>query len=169
MFYVRVKTIPLTQGFRAIVDDEDFDRVSRYKWIAWTKKENGRIVQVYASRTFRRPNGKQRTEQLHRFILDIWDERHVDHINRDALDCSRDNMRTCTNQQNNYNKGKRRDSTSGYKGVSWYPRYGKWVVRIGFGKSRRFLGYFTSPEAAALAYNEAAKKLHGDFAVLNRV
>jgi hypothetical protein len=164
-----MRTIPLTQGYEAIVDDDDFERVSRHKWIAWTKERNGK-KQVYAVRTFRRPNKLQRTVQLHRFIVDEWNpDVLVDHANRNPLDCRRDNLRRCNDSQNLQNSTKRSGVTSKYKGVHWYPKYGKWAARIQHNKKRMSLGYFEREVDAAAAYNLKAKELFGEFAVLNEV
>jgi predicted transcriptional regulator len=79
-----------------------------------------------------------------------------------------DNCRWVTNQQNLFNKGCYKNK-SGYKGVSWYPKYNKWLTRISKNKQRIFVGYFESKSDAAKAYNEKAKELFGEYAHLNMV
>lgn len=70
MFYVRVRTIPLSQGYHAIVDDDDFEKVSQYKWVIWKRIVKGG-QSVYGIRSFKVARGKRRTVQLHRFIMDV--------------------------------------------------------------------------------------------------
>src|SRR5260370_2756638 len=108
-----MKTIDLSQGLEAIVDDEDFERVSQFKWTAlrgsrtWYARRN---IQV---------NGKQTNQQLHRFILDLKpDAPEVDHRDGLGLNCRRDNLRLASRQQNNANRRKLSPSSSWYKGVS---------------------------------------------------
>lgn len=163
-----MKTIPLTQGYSAIVDDDDFDRVSQFKWVAWVKKREGK-TEVYAIRTFRRPHKQQRTVQLHRFVMDVWDGRLVDHRNHDSLDCRKVNLRVCTHAQNTMNSRKRRDGSSQYKGVRFISKLKKWSVRITVNGQRRYVGFYLSEEEAARAYNDAARQHFGEFACLNQL
>ena len=156
-----VKRIPLTQGKYAIVDDEDYEQVNQYKWLAQRKGPNW-----YASRqTGGRLN--QRTIYLHRFILYAPSGVLVDHKNGDGLDCRRANMRLCNRAQNGQNRGFNCNNKSGLKGVAWSKIANRWVAQIMVDGKRHHLGYFTSPEDAALAYDEAARKYHGKFAWVN--
>jgi hypothetical protein len=105
---------------------------------------------------------------LHRFVLGMNSGECVcDHINRNRLDNRISNLRICTHSQNILNSGIRKDNTSGYKGVYFHDN--KWQTHIDMGRKRLNIGAFTTAECAALAYNEAAKKLHGEFAYLNEV
>jgi hypothetical protein len=160
-----VKLIPLTRGMFAQVDDEDFERVSAYKWSAHTSSGT-----VYARRRPRvigqRP--KKESIYLHRFILRVTSDAKVDHVNHDGLDCQKSNLRTCTQSQNLGNQRIRSDNTSGAKGVRWHKAAQKWSAEIQIGRSRRWLGLFMTKEQASAAYDTAAVELFGEFAYTNR-
>jgi hypothetical protein len=91
----------------------------------------------------------------------------VDHIDRNRRNDTVDNLRICTLAENNHNQGLRADSKTGLKGVSFKKERSKWVAQIGLGGIRKHLGYFTTPEEAARAYDTAAKIHFGAFAALN--
>ncbi len=152
-------TIPLTQGYTATVDDEDYELVSQYVWHAHRSK-----VHVYV---VTKP-GKQAIF-LHRLILDAKIGEQVDHINGDTLDNRRSNLRICTQSQNIANQKVRLDTKTGFKGVSLSPRRNdiRYRSHIEHHGNRYHLGYFTTPEEAARAYDSKAIELHGDFAHLN--
>lgn len=96
---------------------------------------------------------------------------NVDHKDRNRLNNYPDNLRDSTTSQNNANKGSYSGSVSKYKGVNFIHRGNKgkkrWQARIAFKGKRQSLGYYHTDEDAARAYDVAAKKLHGAFAVLN--
>jgi hypothetical protein len=96
-------------------------------------------------------------------LLTGWDE--TDHKNGNGLDNQRKNLRSATRPQNLWNKGRRSDNTTGFKGVTKEAHGWRAVIKAN-GK-RRHLGYFTSPELAARAYDAAAVEMHGEFARLN--
>jgi hypothetical protein len=103
---------------------------------------------------------------MHRLILP--DTEMVDHINHDGLDNRRSNLRPATQGQNQGNVTKTsRATTSQYKGVSWYPRYCKWIARAPRGARQATIGYFDSEVDAALAYDYVAREYFGEFACLN--
>jgi hypothetical protein len=156
-------TIPLTQGQVAVIDDEDAERVLAYKWSAtWCKR--GR--RWYAVRSVG-PENSRGSIRMHRFILDAPPNQKVDHINQDGLDNRRSNLRFATNSQNGCNRKATRISSTGLKGV-WPNRItGRFGARIQHLGVRRHLGYYDTAEAAARAYDEAARRLHGEFACLN--
>lgn len=159
-----MKQIPLTQGKFALVDDEDFEFLNQFKWQA----ANFRGV-FYASRKINK-NGKWGNVFMHRQILGLTDPKvQTDHINGDGLDNQRSNLRACTHSQNQRNKGKYKQNTSGFKGCSWYKRLKKWRVQITVNGKDINVGYFNSKDAAAHAYNEKAKEFHGEFARLNEI
>jgi hypothetical protein len=90
-----------------------------------------------------------------------------DHIDHNGLNNTKRNLRLCTKQQNAINQRPRKDGSSKYKGVCWHKRNKKWQARIHHSGRYYHLGTFKSQRAAALAYDSAARKYHGDFACLN--
>jgi hypothetical protein len=154
------KIIPLAGGHFALVDDEDYERVSALKW-------HLSPTGYGAART---PRPERKLVQLHRFILNPPDDMQVDHINGNGLDCRRENMRLATHQQNQQNRPGEKRRLSKYKGVWLDDRYRKpWRAQIKADRTRYDLGRFASEDDAARAYNDAAKKLHGEFAWLNPI
>jgi hypothetical protein len=157
------RRITLTQGKYAIVDPEDFERLNKHKWFA---NSDGRTY--YACRNSRK--GKKRIQiKMHREIINPPDHLVVDHINYNGIDNRKANLRQATRSQNNMNKPifKTKAHLSRYKGVTWNKRSKKWQVLISYNRRRKFLGCFEDEIAAAKAYDEAAKKHHKEFAVLN--
>jgi len=146
--------IPLTKGFYALVDDEDFERVNAYKW---TLDNNG-----YAVRKVNR-----RKVMRHRFVLDAPAGFDVDHINHDILDNRRENVRIATRSQNSVNRGPKPGSTSIYKGVFWHRRDERWQAKLGVNGKSLDLGQFADEAQAAKAYDAAAHSAFGEFAYLN--
>ena len=151
-----MQEIKLTQGYVALVDDDDFARVSQHKWTALVCEKV-----VYA---MRRVSGKN--IKMHRFILQLTDSRiKVDHKDRDGLNNQKGNLRKATVAQNQRNAGVRSDNSSGFKGVGWHK--GKWYVRIHTDSKRLHVGIFSDLMEAAKAYDAAAVKYHGEFASTN--
>lgn len=101
------------------------------------------------------------------YMLGSWPESEIDHINRDKTDNRWENLRAATKQENAYNKAPR-GRTSRFKGV-YRSKQGRWVAGITFNKKSKSLGYYDSELEAALAYNKAARELHGEFAYLNPI
>ena len=161
-----MKYIPLTQGYRAIVNNRDYAKVAGFKWYANVKKNT-----VYACR--RRRQFEEGTFQadvkLHRFIMGVTDDLQVDHINGNGLDNRRANLRICTVQQNGFNS-KLKGNKTGFKGVSYLPniRGSKhYRAQIMLNRKYIYLGYYRTPYEAAKAYNQKAREIFGDFANLN--
>lgn len=88
----------------------------------------------------------------------------IDHVNGNKSDNRIENLRVATNSQNKMNMPHPRNNTSGFKGVSFYKRNGRWRAGIGANGKQKTIGYFDSPEEAYAAYCNAAKELHGEFA-----
>jgi NTP pyrophosphatase (non-canonical NTP hydrolase) len=159
-----MKQIELTQGEYAIVDDEDFEEMNKFKW---------HYAGGYARRNKKLSSGKRGMEFLHRLVAKTPENMYTDHINGNTLDNRRSNLRNVTRSQNAKNARKKAESTSKYKGVSYFKRdadsIGKWMAKIQVDGEVKKLGYFNSEIEAAIAYNDAAKKHHGEYAVLNVV
>lgn len=156
------RQILLTQGKSALISDEDYERISQHGW--WAAKNSGTW---YAIRHDRDADGKRLTVIMHRVILGAPDEVEVDHIDGDGLNNVRQNLRLCTTEQNQYNRGPSRTNTSGFKGVCWHKGNKRWMATIRHKGKRIFLGYRLTPEQAARLYDAAARELHGNFARLN--
>jgi len=157
-----MKQIPLTKGFFALVDDEDFEFLMQWKWFV-SKKKNQFVAESRVGSPLVRV-------KMHRFIMQLSDKKMcVDHINGESLDNRRSNLRICTHAQNLRNKRLSKNNTSGFKGVNWNKNSDKWEVRIKTDGKSKCVGYFKCLLTAAKAYNEAAKKYHGEFARLNEI
>jgi hypothetical protein len=105
------------------------------------------------------------SQKMHRLIMKVTKDQTIDHINGDKLDNRKSNLRLCTIADNNYNRGKQSNNTTGYKGV--YRRGSKWVAKINKNRKQIHLGQFDSPKDAAKAYDSGALIHFGDFAKLN--
>ncbi len=157
------RRIPLTQGKYAIVDSKDFERLNKYKWHAVKSKNT-----FYAVRRIHIGKNKWKHIKMHREILNPPDHLYVDHINHDGLDNRKANLRTATPSQNSYNRIHfTKNPSSKYKGVSWKKRTKKWNVQISHNGERKTIGSFDNEIEAAKAYDQAARKYHKEFAVLN--
>jgi hypothetical protein len=155
-----MKEIPLTQGKKAIVDDEDYELLNSHKWHY--------TIRGYARRHIPSPDGRgQKTIYMHRLIVNIPEGKEVDHVNRDKLDNRKSNLRICTHSENQMNVKAKSNNSSGYKGVHWSSKYKKWIATIYKNGKQIYIGNFCDAETAAHAYDSAAEKLHGDFATLN--
>lgn len=146
------KEIQLTQGKVAIVDDEDFDRVSVRKWQIYPKGYAGATVKVFLGR---------QTVLMHRFIIDAGKDEQVDHVNGDKLDNRKENLRICTPTQNRANSKARSDG-SGVKGVH-LQKAGNYTASICHNREVQYLGTFDKIEDAKKVYDERAKELFGEF------
>src|SRR2546430_2641276 len=136
-----------------IIDETDRDYVMRYQWRLCTQSG---YIQRYIGIKYLR---------LHTFLTNY---EIVDHINRLRYDNRRCNLREASILLNNRNKGIGKANKSGYKGVSFCSGRNKWIAQIRANRSY-FLGYFDSPELAAIAYNKAAILYHKEFAYLNQI
>jgi len=152
-----MKTIPLTQGKFAIVDDEDFEWLSSY---SWSFHHAGYAQRGDIS------GGKLRMVFMHRQILGTPKGVDTDHVNGDGLDNRKSNLRKATRSENLYNQGVPAHNTTGFKGVCFNKRCGKFQAEIRVSGKPRRLGLFVTKEEAHAAYCMAAKKLHGKFARL---
>lgn len=152
-------TVVLTRGKTAIVNSVDADFIGQWNWCAYRCPKGT----FYAVRTDH-DGAVQRTVRMHRALACAPSSMEVDHVDRDPLNNRRSNIRIATRAQNNRNRGRQRNNTSGYKGVSWYAEHEQWGGRIRVGGRTHFLGLHHDPADAYAAYCEAAARLHGEFA-----
>lgn len=153
-----VLKIELTRSKSALIDADDLTKISQYHWYC--------SLQGYAVTN---PGTRKEKEMIlmHRLVNDTPIGMQTDHTNQNKLDNRKINLRTVTSQQNKWNKGPQANNSSGYKGVS-LNKFGTWEMQIRNGVER-VTKRFKTKEEAALAYNEYARQLHGDFAYQNKI
>lgn len=178
-----MKEIELSMGYKALIDDEDYEIVSKSKWFAKiTSKYN---VTQYASRNITTQAQRDFYSSLigspvlgvqlslHRLIMKSKPGEMVDHIDGNGLNNQKSNLRLCTVQQNAQNRKTKSNNKAGYKGVIRNKRIQLgsrcWQAKISIPETMKqiTIGNFYTREDAALAYNEMAIKLFGDYALLN--
>ena len=157
-----MKEIPLTKGQVAIVDDEDYEGLNKYKWHAsWNES-----ARTFYARRATGVNGKQEYIYMHREIMGAGKAQRVGHRDFDGLHNWRENLQLCTYAQSRHYQRKRRDSAYPYKGIGCTASGSFWA-RIAIGGVPVSLGVFKSAEDAARAYDEAAVHHYGRFAITN--
>lgn len=145
-----MRTIQIQNSIRLIViDDEDFERVNKFKWYLGNRSIMGRTG--------------SKVEYLGRFILNYTGRQSVDHADKNIFNNQKSNLRIATASQQGANRGLNRNNTSGYKGINWDKRTQSWRARIKVKYREVYLGRFSSIESAIKAYNEASKKYFGEF------
>lgn len=157
-----MKEIQLTKCLVALVDDDMYDLVNQFKWHIDSKG--------YATRCARISKTKTKRVFMARFIMDEPKGKMVDHKDLNPLNNQLDNLRITTRGNNRANSKKQNGVSSSFKGVCHYPSQNKrnpFIASIKHNKKQIHLGYFSNEADAALAYNEAAIKYHGEFARLN--
>jgi len=145
-----MKEIPLTKGKVAIVDDDDFEYLSKFRWYV-----DARGYAVHK---------RKEIVYMHRLISKTPKGLETDHINGNKLDNRKENLRHCTKSENMRNRGKQTNNKSGYKGVSWHLRAKKWLAHIVINRKSIHLGLFDDPEEASKTYRKAEKEMFGEFA-----
>jgi hypothetical protein len=156
-----MKTIPLTQGKFAIVDDEDFEYLNQWKWHA-VKMHN----LYYAAHVNVAYGSKRENVFMHRLILKTPKGLFVDHRDRNGLNNQKDNLRNCTNQQNMQNRKISYKNKYGYKGIQLV-KSGRWIAHISVNGTNQHIGTYDTPEQAARAYDNKAVEIYGEFARTN--
>lgn len=157
-----MKKIRLTQNKYVLVDNDDYKLLSKQKWY---------YNQGYACYVKYYNKGKSSHKILmHRVINKTSDGLETDHIDGNKLNNQKINLRAVTKSQNMCNRGLQKNSTSGYKGVAYRGKViNKWRAYITKNKNRYYLGDHVTKELAALAYNNKATELFGEYARLNEI
>jgi len=150
-----MKTIELSRGYSATVDDDDFDWLSRYKWYASVTTARNKTPYAVGY-----PLGQASGTRyyMHRLILACSKGQQIDHLNRNGLDNRRANLRISTASQNQHNRGKINSNTSGESGVVWHRRDRLWQAQITINGKQIYLGCFKNIGDAAEAYVQAKKR-----------
>lgn len=161
--------VPLTRGYYATIDRDDFKKVARYNWFVMETKATGGNNCIYAGTRIPGVGVRQTTLRLHRLITEAGDDVMVDHRDSDGLNNCRSNLRIATRTENRRNSRKKIGGSSRFLGVSIDAarvKAGKkeiWQVSIQKGR----IGVFQTEEEAARAYDREAKARYGEFASLN--
>lgn len=153
-----MKQIQLTQNVWATIDDDDYERVSQYKWYAQKNTTGG----YYALRGVIE-RGKSKKIFMHQFIMGSMPGCEVDHINRNKLDNRKVNLRFATRSQNMINRTKYKNNTSGHKGVHFRTDNRKWIAYICIDNKLKRLGSFQNMDEAISAREQAVAKRYGAF------
>lgn len=134
--------------FEIIIDKDDIDKVSQYRW-----RNNG-------ANYFKTPKGLY----LHRFLMDCNDtDLRVDHIDGNPLNCSKSNLRICTEQQNRMNNKRQSNNTSGHSGITYRKDTSKWSASIQVNYRVIRLGCFSTLEEAIEARRQAEIEYFGEY------
>lgn len=152
-----MKYIELSKEMQATVDDDMYDFLNQWSWYV---SSNG-----YAVRNEYHP--KHMTLRMHVLINNTPEGFFTDHINGNKLDNRRSNLRTCTKNENGFNRDKPSNNTSGYKGIYWHKRDNKWRVQLRVDGKKKYIGNYSDLQDAIMARNKAALTYHGGFAKLD--
>ena len=158
-----VAYVPLTQGYEAIIDAVDIEKVTGRNWYAIRDHRSARV----SAATSVVADGKKQTIYMHRVVLPA-DDLMVDHANGEALDNRRANLRVATPSQNTANCHAHIKNKSGMKGIWYDAKRGVFVANIGVGGKKKHIGRYQTADEAANAYDLAAIKFFGEFAKVNR-
>lgn len=156
-----MKHIQLTNGGVACVDDRDYQKLNKHRWVS---HPSGGIL--YASR-YIYSAGKQIEIKMHREILGLqrYDGTIVDHRNRDGLDNTRANLRVVTRNINAQNSKLRSDNSSGFRGV--YKNGKGYMAQTRISGKLIYLGTYKSAIEAAHAYDCKILAVYGACAARN--
>lgn len=158
-----MRFVPLTQEKIAVVDQEDYEWICKFRWQARFNPTSGLWYAVRSQRI----GDKNTSFQMHREIMGLSskDKRTVDHIEPTlTLDNRKSNLRIATLSEQGRNKRKSKANTSGFKGVSFDTQMRKFRAYICLNRKLKHLGFFDSAIIAHAAYVEASKIYHGEFA-----
>lgn len=152
-----IKFILNKDGDYTYIDHEDLNKILNYHWVS----RNGNDTPYYVDKG-------RKSILMSRFLLNAPKYKWVDHINGNRIDNRKENLRLCSRNENAKNRKLNKSNNTGYKGVSKSRnKYKKWKTIIGVNNKKLTIGTYSSIIDAAIAYNIAAEKYHGNFARLN--
>ena len=147
-----MKKIKLTKGQYAIVDDEDYKKLSQHRWYAH------KICGIFYARRSITINGKGKSYSLHWAIIGKPPEGLcIDHINGNGLDNRKRNLRFCSTRENSQNTERHR--MGNLVGASRLRGSSLWRSQIKINGKNVYLGLYDSPGKANLAYMSAKNRL----------
>ena len=146
-----MKIIQLNHGKEALVDDDDFEELNKYKWYAWKHRNT-----YYAIRR----SSEKNLNRMHRLILNPFSNEQIDHMNGNGLDNRKENLRIVTNRENQQNRINQIKSSK-YTGIYWNKRDKTWQAMIRVDGKKKFIGCFKNEMDAASAYRVACVYLTG--------
>lgn len=149
------------RGYEVIIDDEDESLVSSLSWSVMKSKRQMDLGLIYFHHHIH-TSKESRQIRLHRFIMGDPVGMVVDHINRNTLDNRKCNLRIVTQSDNCQNQGLRKDSTTGFKGVSWCNRDKRFIARIYKDGIEYKAGRFKTAIEAHEAYKAKAREVYGE-------
>lgn len=148
--------IELSRGLKTLIDDEDFERVSKHKWYSHDTKSG-----FYAA-----TNIARKCVYLHTFLMCSPKGKEVDHINGNKLDNRKENLRLVTHQQNSFNSESRKELP---KGVCFDKQTGKYIAQIMYNGKNIKIGRFKTILEASQEYDKKAHILFGEYARLENM
>jgi hypothetical protein len=143
-----------------LISTDDLERVKEHSgtWrVSWNPSKKG----LYVLGHTRKPDGNQTSVYLHRWILGLNDPKiFTDHVNGNTLDNTRSNLNEVTPAENQQNKGRLRNNTSGYTGITWHKQRGKWQANIEVNGSKKSLGLYNNINDAVAARKHAESQYY---------
>jgi hypothetical protein len=157
--------IPLTRGYAAIIDSEDYEKVMACSenWQALVLP-GGLIYAKTDKRYGPRWQNRKKCTYLHALVLDRAgfnaDRLEISHEDCDGLNCQKYNLKVVTHAENLRNRRRLQpNNTSGVAGVSWHSARRKWCAEIHFDGKKYYLGLYDTIEAATAARAEKEREL----------
>ena len=149
-----MQRIPLTQDKLALIDDEDYEKISQYSW-------------YYTSNGYAAHKNQDGIIFMHRLIMETPKGKATDHRNGNKLDNRKTNLRICNQASNNQNVPAFKINKSGYRGVHWNKNNQKWTAQISYKNQTLHIGNFIDIRHAVIARDLWALILHGEYAYTN--
>ncbi len=158
--------ISLGQDKYAMIDDEDYPYISRFKWFLNTKKDNFGVNYYYASRRIG-TQGKRTEVYMYQFLIALPAFDCIIFKNKNTLDYRKKNLVAGTFSLRLIRAAKRKNLHSQYKGVTYRPYRKLYEARVAKNGKQYYCGSFNNEESAAKAYDKKAKELYGELAYQN--